>query len=257
MRTPVRVMDANTEPIIAVVGFPVGGNPSQFALERALQSVDLEWRVFSFNVAPDQLSTALEGLEVLGVQGVLICKALSAAVCSWRSGDDNHEQSPFTDCLFREMPDAPFVKFAAQQRWLEAKIEQHASMLQREINKTFVIGEIPDQAVWRTNLIEGTIEKMPRKAERIVEADLIIIEQGADGPVPIDVEQWPRGKDSILVIDHSPGHPGFSQIRSLGYSVISPQNRRLGMLCECFRRWTSIEAPRDVILDAIEEYLAV
>ncbi len=98
---------------------------------------------------------------------------------------------------------------------------------------------------------------MPRDPEQMVDADLIVIEQGDDGPVPLGMDEWPQGNESILVIDVSDGHPDLSEIQSLGYKVISRHTRRVGMLSECFRRWTQIEAPQEVILDAIEEYLAV
>ena len=48
-------MDGTTEPIIAVIGHPIAGNPSQLALERALRAMDLDWRVLSFDVKPDDM----------------------------------------------------------------------------------------------------------------------------------------------------------------------------------------------------------
>lgn len=249
-------MDAKTEPIIAVIGFPVGGNPSQFAIERALKSVGLDWRVFSFELLPEDISTALDGLEVLGVSGVLIGITLTEATLDWRC-ESEADRLPFTDCLYRNDTDGPFVKYDSQHSWIKSRIQNHASSLQRDIETTFVFGEVPTSAVWRTELIEGTIEKPPRKLEKLSEADLIVIEQGTTEPVPLNLENWPRGTESTLVIDVSEGHPNLSQIKSLGYKVISRHMRRIGMLSECFHRWTKLDAPKDVILDAIEEYLAV
>ena len=62
-------MDASTEPIIAVIGHPIAGNPSQFAVERALQSMDFDWRVLSFDVLPEDVASALEGFAVTGIAG--------------------------------------------------------------------------------------------------------------------------------------------------------------------------------------------
>lgn len=249
-------MDASTEPIIAVIGFPIGGNPSQFALERALAAVKLDWRVFSFDVAPEHLGTALDGLEVLGVRGVLIGKTLAAAVGQWRP-DENTDAPDYTDCLYRRQPGDPFTKFDSQHSWIESRINEHASLLQRDIEKTIVVGEIPAQALWRTKLIDATIEKMPRDPDKIEEADVIVIEQDQHGPSPLELDLWPTGDETKLVMDVSDGHPQLAEIEALNYSVISRHDRRIAMLCDCFRRWTSMEAPRDVILDAIEEYLAV
>ena len=54
-------MDGTTEPIIAVLGHPIAGNPSQFAFESALQSMELDWRVVSFDVSPEDIPAALQG----------------------------------------------------------------------------------------------------------------------------------------------------------------------------------------------------
>ena len=249
-------MDGNTEPVIAVIGHPIAGNPSQFALERALESMGLDWRVFSFDVPPTHLTTALDGLEALSVRGVLIDESLANTIGGWRS-DQPDDQADYTDCLFRDEVDGPLLRFAAQQAWTKARINEHAALLQRDIERTYVAGEIPSQAVWRTSLLEGTIKKVPRDLEKLVDADVVVIQQGDGEPTPLDVNQWPTGDESILVVDFSLGHPDVPRIQSLGYQVVSYEARRVAILSECFRRWTSAEAPRDVMLDAIEEYLAV
>ena len=248
-------MDGNTEPVIAVIGHPIAGNPSQFALERALASAGLEWRVFSFDVSPQSAATALDGLEALGVSGVLIDESLTESASTWR--DQSSQGESYVDCLCFADASQSFTKMSVERTWAKTRFNEHAALLQRDIEKTFVAGEIPAKAVWRTSLLEGTIKKLPRSHERITDADLIVIEQGDDGPVPLDVQHWPKGDESVLVVDFSDGHPDLGQIESMGYQVVSSQSRRLAILSECFRRWTSVDAPRDVVLDAIEEYLAV
>lgn len=76
-------MDSTTEPIIAVVGHPIAGNPSQFALERALRSLDLDWRVVSFDVHPQDVAAALQGFDVTGISGVLIDPSIETEASHW------------------------------------------------------------------------------------------------------------------------------------------------------------------------------
>ena len=249
-------MGGQTEPIIAVIGFPIGGNPSQFALERGLESVGLEWRVFSFDVTPMNLHIALDGLEVLGVRGVLLGTTLLNAARPWRATSDG-DGPDYTDCLYRDDPQLPLLKFDAQHSWIKSKVNEHAAYLNRDIQRTIVFGAIPKQAVWQTNLLKGTMETAPRDLDGIADADVVVIQDGRDGPLPLDLALWPSGGQQTLVIDVSEGHPHLLEIQSMGYNVISRSQRRVAMLCECFRRWTAMEAPRDVIVDAIEEYLAV
>ncbi len=110
-----------------------------------MESAALEWRVFSFEVSPQQLTTALDGLDVLGVRGVLIDKTLAAVVEQWHS-DDGNDPTEYTDCLYRDQAAGPFVKFSAQRAWIKAKINEHAVLRHRDIEKTFVVGEIPEKA---------------------------------------------------------------------------------------------------------------
>ena len=38
-------MEGTTEPILVVIGNPIAGNPMQFAIERSLRALELDWRV--------------------------------------------------------------------------------------------------------------------------------------------------------------------------------------------------------------------
>ena len=76
-------MDGTTEPIIAVIGHPIAGNPSQFAIERALAALELEWRVLSFDVHPDHIAAALEGFKVTGIAGVMIDPSVRPIAANW------------------------------------------------------------------------------------------------------------------------------------------------------------------------------
>jgi hypothetical protein len=256
-------MDGNTEPIVAVIGHPIAGNPSQFAFERALQSLSLEWRVFSFDVPPDKLGRALDGLEVLGVRGVLIDDRLAPVAGRWRAGadqgndDDAAETQPaYVDCLFRDAAADSYCKHGAANAWFQSVISEHAEAIGHAIEKTILIGDPQQVAPWHSPALDATIRKLPRNTERILEADLIVI-AADDEAADLELEDWPDGDDSILVFDFSSGHPDLSAIESLGYKVISPESRRIGTLIECFRKWTSKAAPFDTIHEAIEEYLAV
>ena len=249
-------MDGNTEPIIAVIGHPIAGNPAQFALERALESMQLEWRVFSFDVSPDDLATALNGLDVLGVRGVLIDPTLATAAGAWRAeaGDDDRQ---LVDCLYRS-EDESFVKFGAQFAWLQSLINQHAETLKRDIEKTIVIGDEDNNAAWRGIISDATIDKIPRNRDKISDADLVIIQPSEEvADVELEIEDWPPGDDSVLVIDLSDGHPDLSTIQSMGYKVVTAETRRIEMLNACLRHWTSDQAHPDILHDVIEEYLAV
>lgn len=76
-------MEESVEGFVAVLGHPIAGNPSQFALERAFQHLRCSWRVLSFEIAPEVLTTALDGLAVLGCRGILLDETLARPAAIW------------------------------------------------------------------------------------------------------------------------------------------------------------------------------
>ncbi len=52
-----------------------GGDPTHYMIEQAFDQADLDWRFASFEIDPDKLAIALEGLDVLGFRGVKLADA--------------------------------------------------------------------------------------------------------------------------------------------------------------------------------------
>lgn len=65
-------MDEKIEPVLAVIGHPVAGNPTQFALENALEQANVDCRVLSFDLDAEQLPVALDGMHAMSFRGVWI-----------------------------------------------------------------------------------------------------------------------------------------------------------------------------------------
>lgn len=59
----------SVQPILALLGYPVGGNPIQYMIEKALAQHELDWRYLTFEVSPEQLGDAVRGLRALGFRG--------------------------------------------------------------------------------------------------------------------------------------------------------------------------------------------
>ncbi|TWT65590.1 hypothetical protein [Crateriforma conspicua] len=82
-------MDESVEPVIALLGHPIAGNPAPLALSRAIAALGLDCRLHSFDVTPDDLPTALSGLRVLGFTGVWLDDRLSPHAGRWDSIQEN------------------------------------------------------------------------------------------------------------------------------------------------------------------------
>jgi shikimate dehydrogenase len=57
------------QPLLALLACPVGGNPTQYLVERAFARGGLDWRYLSFEVPPESLDGAVRGLRALGFRG--------------------------------------------------------------------------------------------------------------------------------------------------------------------------------------------
>ena len=60
---------ASLQPILALLGYPLGGNPTQYVLEKAFAHRDLDWRYLSLEVAPENLADAVRGMRAMGFWG--------------------------------------------------------------------------------------------------------------------------------------------------------------------------------------------
>ena len=55
--------------IVALLGYPVGGNPTQYVVEQAFARIGLDWRYLTLEVPPESLADAVRGMRALGFRG--------------------------------------------------------------------------------------------------------------------------------------------------------------------------------------------
>jgi shikimate dehydrogenase len=55
--------------LLCLLAYPVGGNPTQYLVERVFAHHDLDWRYLTFEVRPEDLGDAVRGLRALGFRG--------------------------------------------------------------------------------------------------------------------------------------------------------------------------------------------
>jgi hypothetical protein len=94
-------MDGYTESIVIVLGSPVRGNPSQFAIERGLESIGLDWRVLSLEVDLADLATAVAGFRVSGIRAIWFDDAMAKHAAQVFGEESASETSPAIDGFIR------------------------------------------------------------------------------------------------------------------------------------------------------------
>lgn len=60
---------SSLQPILALLGHPVAGNPTQYMLEKAFAHHEMDWRYLTLDVAPEALGDALRGMRAMGFTG--------------------------------------------------------------------------------------------------------------------------------------------------------------------------------------------
>lgn len=65
-------MDGTTEPIIAIIGRPIAGNPTQFALETGFTAAQIDCRFLSIDLAPGKTAAAIAGMDAMNFRGIWV-----------------------------------------------------------------------------------------------------------------------------------------------------------------------------------------
>ncbi|MCC9598934.1 hypothetical protein LOC67_00070 [Stieleria sp. JC731] len=246
-------MDGITEPVVLILGHPIAGNPAQFALERAFESMRLPWRVHSCDVPPERLPEAIEGAAVLGFRGLLLDQNLVDGV-----------QSESSDNFFwrDELGNTPFQSSDTVRQWLGVAIKQFFADAELKDEGEQVVESLLRIGPDVPSIPDGIAKEQHQSPigwaspEAIENADLIVISES------VDPSQWPAAPTKTLVIDFSfgdgdGGENDHDAMRSLGYTVWGRNEIRIGVLMTCLSHWVKQTPDEDVLTEAIEEYLAV
>jgi len=74
--------DSPIQTALCLIGHPIGGNPAQFVVARALASLGLDWQFLSFDVQADRIDEAIAGIDALGFGGAIIAEPYQRTVAS-------------------------------------------------------------------------------------------------------------------------------------------------------------------------------
>ena len=94
--------DSSLQPLVALLGNTVAGNPTQYMFEKAFEHHALDWRFVTFQVDSEQLETAVNGLRALGIQGGIFSPPMDVhAARLLDSLDVQAEKTTAADCWQR------------------------------------------------------------------------------------------------------------------------------------------------------------
>jgi shikimate dehydrogenase len=91
------------QPLLALLTSHVGGNPTQYMFEQAFVHHDLDWRYLTFEVTPENLGDAVRGLRALGFRGGHCADPHKQAVLPWLDRiTENAAMIGTVNLIFRE-----------------------------------------------------------------------------------------------------------------------------------------------------------
>jgi shikimate dehydrogenase len=65
--------------VVALLGCPAAGNPSQYLFERMIASAGLDWQFVTLDVQPERIAEVIQGVAAMGFRGCLLGGAIRAA----------------------------------------------------------------------------------------------------------------------------------------------------------------------------------
>ena len=274
--------------IVALLGYPVAGNPTQYLMEKAFAQAGLDWRYLTLEVAPDNLADAVRGMRALGFRGgnltmphkVAIIPLLDdlseaarlmGAVNCWKRQDDrllgdNTDGKGFLQSLHTLVDPAGkrFVLLgaggAARAIAVELGLAAAAEIVvvNRSPQRGQELADLIDEQVHvpaRFVVWEGDFQ-IPEGIDVLVNATSI----GFGDPqarVPVALDSLRSGLIVADVIINPPETRLLREAKAQECRTLDGLGMLVNQAAIAFRIWTGLETDKDLMRDAVEEFLNI
>lgn len=278
--------DASLQPILALVGAPVAGNPTQFMMEKAFAQANLDCRFLTLEVTPADLGDAIRGMRAMNFLGGICADphkqlvvehlprttgatALIGVVnCLFRDGADligeNTEGQGLLQVLRPTIdPAGKRIVLLGAGHVARAIAVELALCKPAEI---VVLDRTESRAAELVALLHdklqapasaGTWQKhypLPPDTALLVNATTIGQEDD-ETLVPVDLATF---NSAVVVADVTFNPPRtrlLSEASQLGCTTLDGLEMFVAQAAICFSRWTGVEPDRTVMREAVEEFL--
>lgn len=287
--TPTTAVSSSSVPsILALLAQPVGGNPTQYIIEKAFAHHDLDWRYLTFEVGADALGDAVRGLKALAFYGghfgdphkhsaiglldrtTETAAAVGAVNLFFREGDllvgDNVEGKGVLRAIGRLIDPVGkrFVLLGAGGLARATALELAATgageiaIVNRSESRASELAGIlaaKHQVPVSTASWQGEYA-VPIEADVLIHATSIA-QRNANEPIPLVFDSL---RPELLVVDVSTDPPHtrlLHEAASHGCKTVDGLSIFIEQISLALKLWTGIDPNRDVLRDAAEEYLEV
>ncbi len=276
------------QPIVALLSDRPGGNPTQYMIEKAFAHHDLDWRYLTVEVQPSDLADAVRGMRAMGFRGghcgdphkrlvvaLLdgasdIATAVGAVNVIFREEDkllgDNTEGRGLLLSLGRltEPADKRVVLLGAGRAARAVAVELAAAGATEitVVNRTeHRSKELADLLVEKFQIAATPVAwdgqyDVPEGTDVVINATSIG-RGDADAAVPLNLE---RLRSEMIVADLTIDPPRtrlLHEAAERGCKTLDGLGMYIEQVAVALTAWTGVEPQRDVMREAIEEFLEV
>lgn len=274
------------QPILALMGCPVGGNPIQYMMEKAFARHELDWRYLSLEITPDDLPDAVRGMKVMGFVGGNCAMPHKETIgplldrlgrtAEW-TGVVNLIRREEDELVGENTEGAALVQLLAGQSELAGRraVVLGAGRMAKAVAVELAAAGVAQIAVVdrdeprAAELATLVTEKLEVAASPVLwekdyrvapETDLLINATSAsdddpDAPLSVAIDSL---EARLTVVDATIDPPGtwlLEQARSRGCATIDGAAVFTNQVVLNFRTWTGMEPDRAILREAIEEFL--
>ncbi len=281
--------NASLQEIIACIGFPIAGNPTQFVMERAFRAAGFDSRCLTVDVAPEHLAAAIGGMRAMGFRGGVVeppHQRAAGALLERVTGPAG--QLGEVDLIYRD-EDGQLVGESSLLCGVTENLARHTDLAGK---RTVVLGAgaVARAAALAVGLadaeritivarndaagdhvaqllrphIQSEIDLQTWASLYCVHADVDIVIQAtscsgldAGHPLRLDLESL---KPSMLLLDavYNPPQTAFAvHGQTIGCDVINGLDLLVQRAVVAFRMWTELEPDLAVVREAFEEFFLI
>ncbi len=278
-------INPSLQPILALLGHPVGGNPTQYMTEKAFLHRGLDWRYLTLDVSPEELGDALRGMKAMGFRGGnLIDPHKEAALAFLDRAAKTAELTGIVNLIRRE--DEELVGENTEGRAMIEALASRVSLVdktvcllgaghmaraaavelaQAHVGRLVIVDRTPARAAELAALIsqklDVRVEHVPWEEPLRLDADTGVFINAAsladadpDAEPPLAADAFIAG---MLVVDATVDLNTrlLTAARQRGCATLDGVEILIEEAAINFKLWTGIEADHTVLREAVEEYL--
>ena len=279
------VSNPSLQPILALLGHPIGGNPTQYMTEKAFLHHELDWRYLTLDVSPEELGDAVRGMKAMGFRGGNIIDPHKEEVAEFLDRAAKTVELTGIVNLVRREDDSLVGENTEGRAMIEVLIpriglvDKKVCLLGAGHMARAVAVELAQANVGRITVVNRTPSRAGELASLISDKLDVPADHAAwDGPLAIDPEtnivinatsiaetdldaEIPIVLDSLnaemLVVDVTvdPHTRLLAEAASRGCSTLAGVEILIEQAAINFKLWTGIDADRTVLRESVEEYL--